>query len=500
MISVSLLHPQNSVRHCLSLGQCFHKVMHPGALPYKKGFNWRVVPEKVGVVHQEIIKYLTMTGKTAESFGISRSSLVAGEIGSLIIEQSNNFVLSLNKHTELPTPPMMPTVLKLSQQSTSRTTREQLRQSNVTMCTVSPSLGFVELQLSPKDLELLKNMGQSVTPSLSPYDYNLLTNPSMKQELNTIVQLIKEDNTSESTSERLSSVSEQRNIQIEKSSSCTRIIVSTSKSISEQFDSIMTTPSPTVSCSETASTSSRACSSPSTVSEANIFVFPPTPDTTNSSKTSTLISEPSKQADGNTKEPAECTDSVCYKQNNIEYSQHSPPGFIVEYPSTIDLVQEDAYTEAEVDNTSYPFISPELENLNVSLNELNNSSDWEYSEEPIVARRKVEQCLAIEPVEGDWNCWREPSYLDRINTLASSLTTQVSSVLGESLDSTDCSIEHIRDSYKKQTESTQYSQRNVISTGSKRRPNSLHNLKSLIVSIPFVRLMTSRQAKKYCRK
>ena len=364
------------------------------------------------------------------------------------------------------------------------------------MCTVSPSLGFVELQLSPKDLELLKNMGQPVTPSLSPYDYNLLTNPSMQQELSTIVQLIE----NKSPSERLNNVSEQKNSQ---STSSTRIIVSTSKSLSGQFDSIVTTPSPAVVCSEIASTSSKAHSLPCKVPEANIFVFPPTPDTTNSS-INTPISDHSKQADGNTKDDqTECAESAHYEQNDVEYSLHSPLGFIAEYPSTINLVQEDAYTtytETEVDNTSYPFISPELENLNISLNELNNSSDWEDSEEPIVGRRKLEQCLAIEPVEGDWNCWREPSYLDRINTLANSFTTQVGSVLVESLDSTDCSTEDIRDSHKKQTESTRRSQRIEISTRSKTRPNSLHSLKSLIVSIPFVRLMTSRQAKKYCRK
>ncbi len=69
---------QNSVRHCLSLGQCFHKVTHPGTFHFKKGFHWQVVPHKHSVVYQEIFKYLATTGQKAENYGISTSTLGAG--------------------------------------------------------------------------------------------------------------------------------------------------------------------------------------------------------------------------------------------------------------------------------------------------------------------------------------------------------------------------------------------------------------------------------------
>jgi len=284
------------------------------------------------------------------------------------------------------------------------------RPTNVQISTLTPNLGMVELQLSPNDLEVLSKLGQPLTQGLSTYDYSLLTNPSMGQELSTIINLLNRD-----SSQGKNNVQQIDTIQSPQATlyktPAANVVVFPPEQDSKSRDGVIK-------------------------SSSSLFVFPPTPKT---AKEETLH---------------------LVTNANIEYSSHSPRAFITEYPSSIKLSQEDVFTDD-------PFISPECE---VSLNELNTSLSNDDCEEPLVRLSKDNQCCAIQPVDEDWNSWKEPSYIDRMSSL-------VNCIASEPTDSRNTNA-----GKKKK---------------SRRRNVGTKTVKPFLVSIPFVKLITSRQARKY---
>ena len=54
---------QNSVRHSLSLNQCFRKVERTDGWQGKKGYFWEINPERKGTVEREIDKWLKEEGR-----------------------------------------------------------------------------------------------------------------------------------------------------------------------------------------------------------------------------------------------------------------------------------------------------------------------------------------------------------------------------------------------------------------------------------------------------
>ena len=54
--------PQSSIRHCLSVGYYFRKMVKDGSQG-NKGFHWEVIPKKRAALDREIERFMEKKGK-----------------------------------------------------------------------------------------------------------------------------------------------------------------------------------------------------------------------------------------------------------------------------------------------------------------------------------------------------------------------------------------------------------------------------------------------------
>ena len=339
----------------------------------------------------------------------------------------------------------------------------------------------VEIQLNQSDLESLHMLGQTTNLSLSPFDYNLLMNPNMQQELQKLVTLLGFSNVPPQQNPRQPTISS--NI-VDSFTTPPKQIISTARTpvtslCSAVNDCLRITSSTPPSYISTAS-------SRTTPSTSVPPVVPSTPGISTNFNTKGVVIRPISRDELNT---------------GIEYCLNSPPAFITRYPSTIELVQSDVVTE-EDEEQIYPFINESCgEDGDISLSQL-NGIDHEDSEEPLMflnkSRSGSHHSFSIDPVNGDWNCWGEPDYIDRINTLVNStFTKDEAAVLSKPLDNIykNSRKSGERAVQKRKAENCgKQTKRNTVGSKVKKQLS-----KPLIVSIPFLKLLTSRQAKKYCQ-
>ncbi len=339
----------------------------------------------------------------------------------------------------------------------------------------TPSQSTAMLQLNQSDLETLRMLGETDSNlSLSPVDYNLLMNPNMQQELLKIAALL-----------GFPSVPQPKQPSISSSIVDTFSYVTPQKQI---VSTVHRTPPATL-CSAV-----NTCQPPvqqnyryvSTVN--NLYVNSP------------LAVVPSTPCPNTLARGVTITPLASHKVDDfntgIEYCSKSPPVFVARYPSAIELELSNVVTDE--DEETYPFIIDDLgEDGDISLSQL-NCENYEDLEDPLIlsgSNTSSHHSFSIDPVEGDWNCWGEPSYLNRINTLFNPNPIQTEVVLKDSQQNSSekcvkCKSTQKRkprNQPKKQTKTTCKS----ISRKVKKEP--------LKVSIPFLKLLTSRQAKKYCR-
>lgn len=322
----------------------------------------------------------------------------------------------------------------------------------------------MELQLNQSDLETLRMLGEMDNNlSLSPVDYSLLMNPSMQQELLRIASLlgfpdiVPKQPSSSSIIDAFSYVTPQK-----------QIMSTADTPPATSLCSTVNTCPPPVQQSYTAS--NLYTSSPAAV-------VPSTPCTTTHARGVTITPLASHRIDD--------------FNTGIECCSMSPPVFVTRYPSAIELELRDV--ETEEDEEIYPFIIDDLAGEgDISLTQL-NCENYEDIEDPLIllSRSKTSSChsFSIDPVEGDWNCWGEPAYLDRINILTSPTSIRPEVVLKDSQ----------QNSSKKSVKPTNTHKRNQRKPTKTKKNCRKVRRQPLKVSIPFLKLLTSRQAKKYCR-
>ncbi len=336
----------------------------------------------------------------------------------------------------------------------------------------------MELQLNQSDLKTLHMLGESDNISLSPVDYNLLLNPSMQQELRNIAALLGFPNT----------FSLQQSLKQPLPSS----VIDTLSCATPQNQIISTTNKPPPATS--------FCS-----------IINSNPPATQQSYISTVISQYTTSPVAVVPSSTPCmtahhscvtvTPLASHKiddfNTGIECCSTSPPIFVTRYPSTIELELEDVVTEDEKE--TYPFLTDNPEEDDISLTQLNCDGYEEDLEDPLIfvsaGKTSSHHSFSIDPVEGDWNCWGEPAYLDRMNTLISPKLIRTEVVLKDlKQSSSESSMKPITSKNKKlnaRKKIKKQTQTKKVSRKVKKQP--------LKVSVPFLKLLTSRQAKKYCR-
>ncbi len=335
----------------------------------------------------------------------------------------------------------------------------------------------VEIQLNQSDLDSLHMLGQTTNLSLSPFDYNLLMNPNMQQELQKIVTQLGFSNVAppqqNPTQPTISS-----NI-VDPYTTPPRQIISTART-------------PVTSLCSGVNDHLRITSStpPSRISTASTHTTPSTP-------VPAVPSTPGISANFNTRGIVITPISRDELNAGIEYCLNSPPAFVTHYPSTIELVQSDVVTE-EDEEEMYPFINDSCgEDGDISLSQL-NGIDHEDSEEPLMflnrSRSGSHHSFSIDPVNGDWNCWGEPDYIDRINTLVNSTFTKDETVPLDNIYKNNRKSGERPVQRRKAENHGKQTKRNTVGRKVQKQLS-----KPLIVSIPFLKLLTSRQAKKYCK-
>ena len=325
-------------------------------------------------------------------------------------------------------------------------------------------VGVVGLQLNQTDIEILHKLGQPHSLGQSPYDPNLLSNPSMHQELCTIVNYIKaggslatllEQNSSQN--QFLSTTSSPLDVQSRASSKgehskashntedAIRIPVASSNAPIQgcplQSGISLTPLQPLISTGgNSLSVTDKRMGSvpPLSLTEANTGV--------RRVSASILRSSLSLQEEIKVLE-TDCQPDHCHTRTqnltcpatpkptsnaDIDYCNRSPAEFTVQYPDHIGRVEEEVLAIEE--DPAYPFLcSDDENNHSMTLNQLREDceGDWEDDEEPIRKKTTTKtrghpRHYAFEPVAGDWNCWKESEYVEKMKKLMGSITTTVS--------------------------------------------------------------------------
>lgn len=321
------------------------------------------------------------------------------------------------------------------------------------------SVGVVGLQLNQMDIEILNKLPHP----LSSYDLNILSNPDMHQELSTIINFIKAGGSLASLLEQSSSsqnhslptmstpIDEQLMASLKDNSSKTSHKSEDSRSIP-----VASSNGPMQDCIVT----KLLCTQPTTCTPLpnGISLTPLQPmitprDTTHSVANKSMgsvqdrhssspilrplseevkVLETGYQPDYNyTGMQMGTVTSKPTSTANVDYCDRSPAEFTVRYPNDIGRVEEEVVAIEE--DPAYPFLCSDDEDIHsLTLNQLRGEceSDWEDDEEPIrktktTKTRSHPRHHAIEPVTGDWNCWKESEYVEKMKKVINSIITTV---------------------------------------------------------------------------